>query len=153
MGRQPKKRANTARSIARLAQTQIKNQTGQCINLVSCPEYQTTKNPESMLAVIARALGMDATCYKLRSRQRPIVELRFIASHFLRSYFPTITLLHISYYFGGFDHTSIINGLTRANNLIACGDEQFLTKYQTVLNSVNQWLQKEVLGYASAISA
>jgi chromosomal replication initiation ATPase DnaA len=106
-----------------------------------------------MLRVIASTLGMDATCYKQKSRSRQFVELRFIASHFLRIYFPTLTLLNISHYFGALDHATIINGLTRTKEMLATGDERFLTKYENVLNSVNQWLQKEMLGYGSAISA
>ncbi len=145
--------SNSTRSIARSAQRKIQQSTGANMNLVLCSGYEYSKSPESMLRVIAGTLGMDATCYKQRSRSRQFVELRFIASHFLRTYFPTLTLINISHYFGALDHATIINGLTRTNELLATGDERFLTKYETVLNSVNQWLQKEMLGYGSAISA
>ncbi|PQJ10346.1 hypothetical protein CJD36_010235 [Flavipsychrobacter stenotrophus] len=145
--------SSSTRGIARSAQRKIQRNTGATMNLVLCSGYEYSKSPESMLQVIAGTLGMDATCYKQRSRSRPFVELRFIASHFLRTYFPTLTLLNISHYFGALDHATIINGLTRTNELLATGDERFLTKYETVLNSVNQWLQKEMLGYGSAISA
>ncbi len=148
-----KQQTSTARAITRKAEQKIKSKTGVGYNLVLCPEYLTKKTPEQMLKVVAGSLGMDTACYSLKTRARPVVELRFIAAYFLRNYFPGITLLQITHFFGNQDHTSIINGISRANTLIAIGDDQFTKKYETVLNSVNQWLRKEVLGYESAISA
>ena len=123
------------------------------VNLILCPEHNSARTPEQMLQVIATSLGMDMEAYKIKCRERHFVELRFIAAFFLRSYFPGITLQQITAFFGGQDHTSIMNGLSRAGMLIATGDDRFTTKYETVLNSVNKWLRKEVLGFASAISA
>ncbi len=93
-----------------------------------------------MLHVIALALNEDPRNYKLKTRVRNIVELRFIAALCLRSNFPNITLQKIAAYFGGQDHTSIINGITRAYELIYAGDEIFLKKYNAVSAAVNSWL-------------
>ena len=147
------KRINEARHITRAAENEIKDKTGMQITLMLCPEYHASRTPDQMLRIVAASLGMDMTAYKNKSRARDIVELRFIAAFFLRSYFPCITLHQITRFFGGQDHTSIMNGLSRTAMLIATGDNRFTTKYETVLNSVNKWLRKEVLGYASAISA
>ena len=123
------------------------------VTLVLCPTDHPSKTPEQLLAVVAGALGMDYSLYTTRSRARNIVDLRFIAAYLLRNYFPAITLQQITVLFGGQDHTSIINGLARASMLLSIEDPRFTSKYQTALKSVNQWLRKEVLGYASAISA
>ena len=143
----------TARDITRAAEHQIKNKTGMRVTLVLCPTDHPAKTPEQMLKVIAASMNMDYTMYTAKSRARNIVDLRFIAAYLLRHYFPTITLQQITVLFGGQDHTSIINGLARAAMLISAGDPRFTEKYQSALKSVNQWLRKEVLGYASAISA
>ncbi len=142
-----------ARHITRRAEQKIKQKTGMDVNLIFCPAYDPAKNPEALLRIIAASLGMDYNCYRLKSRERSIVDLRFIAAYLLRNYFPGITLHQITLYFGGQDHTSIMNGLARAEMLLATGDERFIKKYETVLKSVNKWLRKETSGYASAISA
>ena len=142
-----------ARNITHAAEQQIQHKTGMSVTLVLCPGYNPAKTPEQMLSVIAAALNMDVACYKKKTRERDFVDLRFIAAYLLRSYFPRLTLHNITVYFGGQDHTSIINGLTRANMLITAGDTRFTEKYEKALKSVNKWLRKEASGYASAISA
>ena len=147
------KQINEVRSITRSAVNQIKDKTGMEISLMLCPEYHSSRSPDQMLRIIAAALQMDVNAYKVKSRERNIVELRFIVAFFLRSYFPCITLQQITRLFGGQDHTSVMNGLSRTAMLLATGDQRFITKYETALNSVNKWLRKEVSGYASAASA
>ena len=134
---------NKARNIARSAQQKIKNKTGMRVSLVLCPTDNSLKNPERMLHVIALALGMNMECYKMKTREREIAELRFLGAYFLRMHFPNITLHQIAAFFGGLDHTSVISGLVRANNLIYTGDLRFINKYNTVLKAVNLWLKKE----------
>jgi len=102
------------------------------------------KTPEHMLHIIAAALNEQPTTYKLKTRIRNVVELRFIAALCLRSNFPTITLQQIAMFFGGQDHTSVINGLTRAYALIYAGDESFTKKYKAALAAVNLWLKNGV---------
>jgi chromosomal replication initiation ATPase DnaA len=111
------------------------------------------RTPEQLLNVVAACLHMDPALYCSTCRERSIVEMRFLGAFMLRTYFPAITLQQISVLFGGRDHTTIINALHRAGALIATGDVRFTSKYQTVLRSMNLWLRKEVLGFASAISA
>jgi chromosomal replication initiation ATPase DnaA len=139
----PVQKTRTARLIARTAQQKIKNKTGMTVNVLLCPEsLNVIKTPERMLHVIAIALNMGHECYKKRSRERNIVELRFIAATLLRAHFPHITLQQIAAFFGGLDHSSVISGLTRANDLICTGDLRFIDKYNTALRCVNTWLQK-----------
>jgi chromosomal replication initiation ATPase DnaA len=148
-----KSQLTTARGITRAAITKIKNSTGMRVTLVLCPTDHPAKTPEQMLYVVSTALKMDYSSYRKKSRKREYVDLRFIAAHLLRFYFPTITLQQISLLFGGQDHSSVINGLAKTNMLLATKDDAFTEKYETASKSVNQWLRKEVLGYASAISA
>ena len=132
-----------ARHIARSAQQQIKDKTGLQVTMVLYPSESTLKTPEHMLHIIAAALNEHPRNYQLKTRIRNIVELRFIAALCLRSNFPTITLQQIAAFFGGQDHTSVINGLARAYELIYAGDESFTKKYKTALAAVNLWLRND----------
>ena len=133
----------TARHIARSARQQIKDKTGMQVTVILYPTEATLKTPEKMLRVIAIALDMNPACYKMKTRVRSIAELRFIAAMLLRSNFPKITLHQVAALFGGQDHTSVISGLTRAYDLISTGDQRFIKKYNTALQSVNTWLRTE----------
>lgn len=138
----PIQQAKTARDIARSAQKKIKHRTGMAVNLMLCPVAENImKTPERLLQVVAISLDMSYSRYKAKSRERDIVELRFIAALFLRIHFPYMTLQQIAEFFGGQDHSSIINGLSRANNLIYTGDLRFIKKYNTALRSINLWLE------------
>ena len=136
-----------ARHITRAAEQQIRDKTGMKVTLVLCPGYNPAKTPEQMLQIVAGALNMDITSYKKKTRERDYVDLRFIAAFLLRSFFPGVTLQNITVFFGGQDHTSIINGLARAGMLIATGDARFTAKYEAALRSVNKWLRKEAALY------
>ena len=133
----------TARHIARSASRQIKNQTGMHVNVMICPTTGSLKTPERMLTIIALALDMSPACYKMKTRVRSIVELRFIAALLIRCNFPHVTLHQVASYFGGQDHTSVMNALTRGYDLIYSGDQRFIKKYNTALQSVNTWLRTE----------
>jgi len=133
----------TARHIARSARQQIKDKTGMQVTVVVYPTDTSLKSPEQMLRVVAIALDMYTECYRLKTRVRTIVELRFIAAMLLRSNFAKITLHQIAALFGGQDHTSIMSGLARAHALIYAGDPGFMKKYNTALKAVNIWLRTE----------
>jgi len=149
----PTSNINAARHIARSAQQKIRNRTGINVSIMLCPTDNEVKTPERMLKIIAMALGMSGECYRMKTRERPVAELRFIGAHFLRMHFPKITLFQIASLFGGLDHSSIISGLVRANNLIYTGDLRFIEKYNIALKSVNQWLKREESDYELAASA
>jgi chromosomal replication initiation ATPase DnaA len=144
---------STARSITRAAEQQIKSKTGMRVNLMLCADSHLNRTPEQLIAIVIEALGMTATDLSRKSRKRDVVELRFIVATLLRTYFPSLTLLQISVHFGGQDHTSVLNGLARAQCLLQVKDPSFTTKYQTALQYVNQWLKREVSGLTSPISA
>ncbi|MES2701754.1 MAG: helix-turn-helix domain-containing protein [Bacteroidota bacterium] len=132
-----------ARTMARAAEQQIKTRTGMSISIRLSPYDSSPRSPERILRVIAEALGMDASCFSVRSRRRDFSDLRFIASHILRQNFPKITLSQIAALFGGYDHSSIISGLARANSLLYIGDTCFADKYNTALKAVTVWLRRE----------
>jgi chromosomal replication initiation ATPase DnaA len=133
----------TARHIARSAQRQIKEKTGMRVSMMLYSPELGSKTPEEMLHIIAVSLGMNPDSYRMKTKVRHIVELRFVAAILLRRNFPTMTLHQIATLFGGQDHSSIISGLARANDLIYTGDPRFLKKYNTALKAVDLWLKKE----------
>ncbi len=112
------------------------------ISLVQYPTEQANVTPMRMLHVIALALDMNPECYRMKTRVRNIVEMRFIASIFMRQYFPALTLQQIAAYFGGQDHSSVINGISRAYELLHTRDTQFVAKYNTALKWVSNWLDR-----------
>lgn len=79
---------DTARHIARSAQRKIKSKTGMRIAIMLCPNENNYNTPEAMLEVIATALGMSPKCYRMKTRTRDVVEMRFIAALLLRMHFP-----------------------------------------------------------------
>jgi chromosomal replication initiation ATPase DnaA len=143
----------TARHIARSAQQTIKNKTGINVSVMLYPTYGTIKTPEHMLYKIAIALGMDPMCYKMKTRARDVVELRFIGAHFIRMYFPEVRLQQIAAFFGGQDHSSVISGLMRAYELIHIEDSRFLEKYAAAEKAIDLWLKSEASVYPLAATA
>ena len=149
----PVHQMNAARHIARSAQRQIKNKTGMNFTVMLCPIDYAAQTPEQMLDIVAMTLNISTGCYKMKTRTRDVVELRFIAALLLRMHFPRFTLTQIAALFGGQDHSSVLSGIARAHSLIYSGDKGFITKYEEVLKTVNSWLRNEETQYPSAISA
>ncbi len=139
----PAQQISTARHIARSAQRTIQDKTGMKVNLLLCPIGNDFVTPEEMMGIIANSLNMSPACYVMKTHTRPIAELRFLGTLFLRRHFPSITLQQIASLFGGRDHTSILYGLKRAYDLIYSDDMDFMEKYNKALKAVNVWLRKE----------
>ncbi len=144
---------NEARYIARTAQQKIRNKTGIKMSLMLCPMEHILKTPRQMLYKIAMGLNMSPDCYTMKTRARDVVELRFIGAHFLRMYFPEVTLQQIAALYGGQDHSSVISGLMRAHDLIYTGDTRFMEKYAVAAKTVEQWLKNEVALYSLGATA
>jgi len=134
---------STARHIARVAEQKIRTNTGLRITLMLFPNDLDRKKPEYMLRLVSNSLGIDHEQFKTKTRKREIVELRFIGALLLRRFYPGVTLKQIGGLFGGQDHTSVINGISRAYNLLETNDIIFCTKYNKALNTVNLWLKEQ----------
>jgi chromosomal replication initiation ATPase DnaA len=144
MNKKTVKQDTSARGIARAAQRQITNRTGMKVRVVLFETDRPGRSPEDLLAVIARAIGMNPMCFRMNDRSRNIAELRFLGTLFLRKHFPTVTLKQIGTLFGGKDHSTVVYALTRAKMLLSVRDAAFTEKYKSALKSVNQWLAEEV---------
>lgn len=112
------------------------------ISVLQYPTEKVNATPQRMMHVIALALDMNPECYRMKTRVRSVVEMRFIASMFLRQYFPALTLQQIAAYFGGQDHSSVINGISRAYSLLHIRDTQFVAKHNAALTAVTNWLNR-----------
>jgi len=134
---------SSVRDITRMAERQIKTKVGSDVGLILCPSEHIKKSPGEMLHIIAAALNMNVACFILKGRHRDIVEMRFLGALLLRRYYPEITLKQIGLLFGGQDHTSVINALIRANELLDTKDLSFTHKYRTVLNKIERWLSEQ----------
>jgi chromosomal replication initiation ATPase DnaA len=138
----PMQQMTMARHIARSAEQQIKDKTGIGISVMLYPGKDMLRSPAQMLKIVALALDMSPDCFRMKTRVREITELRFLGALLLRMNFPRMTLNEIAALFGGQDHSSIINGVARANDLIYTGDPRFVKKYNAALKSVNLWLSE-----------
>ena len=134
---------STARHIARVAEQKIRANTGLRISLLLFPNDTARKRPEHMLRLVANALNIGYEHFTRKTRKRETVELRFIGALLLRRFYPDVTLKQIGALFGGQDHTSVINGISRAYNLLETNDIVFCTKYNKALNTVNLWLKEQ----------
>lgn len=103
--------------------------------------YSLVRMQGKMLEAIAKALGRTVEDYEVRSKKREYTELRFIAAKIMRHYFPKITLREIGAHFNqDFDHTSVINMLDQANNLLEGNDEAFTLKYRKATTAIYKWI-------------
>ena len=135
---------NSAQHIAIPAPSPVNEGKGMSIAFLQYPTETVNSTPQRMLHVIALALDMNPECYRMRTRVRHIVELRFVASIMLRQYFPALTLQQIGGYFGGQDHTSVINGISRAHELIYIKDASFIKKYSAAMRAITSWLGRNI---------
>lgn len=136
--------ATSAQHIAISTDRQANERKGMSIAFLQYPTETVNRTPQRMLHVIALALDMNPECYRWRTRVRHIVEMRFIASILLRQYFPALTLQQIGAHFGGQDHTSVINGISRAHELIYIKDASFFKKYSAATRAVSAWLDRDL---------
>ena len=97
--------------------------------------------PVQMVDVVTDALNLEKKVYTLKSRERDIVELRFICALLMKKYMPRVTLSQIARIFGGMNHTSIINAREQGNNLLETQEPVFTEKYQIAEKAVLQWLK------------
>lgn len=63
-------------------------------------------------------------------RQRQLTFPRFLAMHLIREFKPDLTVMAIAEYFK-FDHTSVLHGLRRAENLLE-QDKDFRIAYEAI---------------------
>ena len=134
---------STARHIARAAEQKIRTNTGLRITLLLSPSDSQRTKPEHMLRLVANTLNISYDHFREKTRKREVVELRFIGALLLRRFYPQVTLKQIGSFFGGQDHTSVINGISRAYKLLETNDIIFCTKYNNALNTVNLWLKEQ----------
>jgi chromosomal replication initiation ATPase DnaA len=124
-------------SIADMAEHAIYTQTGLRRKVIIVDEIQT---PKGLLAVMALALGMKATDYKVPTRATAYAELRHMGCYFLRQYFDTITLGDICKLMGFVSHTSVIHSTNAVNDLLDGEDKNFRRKYHLALSAVTQYM-------------
>ena len=79
-----------ARRNTRAAADMVMERTGMNVAVLQYPTEMVNNTPQRMLHVIAMALDMSPEAYKMKTRVRNVVELRFIATLFLRQYFPAL---------------------------------------------------------------
>lgn len=99
------------------------------------------KDPKDLLPVIAKALGRIPADYVTISRKRAIVEMRFITTLFLKQYWPELPLTHIGSFYGQ-DHSTILNGFSKAQSLLENQEATFTSKYYIVKKAIEGWLKE-----------
>jgi len=77
------------------------------------------QDPDTLLAIVARALGVRVADLTGRSRARRIGEARILAAYVLRTQIPALSQEAIGDLLGGRDHSTIGYALERAPALLA----------------------------------
>lgn len=131
---------NTINSILCMAEAAILDQTGIKMRLLimnGAPKRKGT--PEDLLTVIAASMEMMYQDYCHPSKRFEYSRLRSLGVHFLRVYFPKMSLKMIGEYMGGMDHSSIIYYLKKVQKLIDEGEQYFMQDYDNALTVITQW--------------
>lgn len=131
-------RYSMAQLIASEAQQRIRRRTGLKVKLFMA--LDEIVRPEDILLIIAEELSMRYDDYKIKTRRRPIVELRFIATLILLDKIVGITLNEIRGYFDFLDHTNVINARDSGRSLLSSKDPVFTSKYLKAEKAVNEYL-------------
>lgn len=122
------------------AENRIEQQIGRRIRLKerSKKEELTADNGDMyvIMAVVAEALGMTMDDYS-EGRQPKYVDLRTIATMFIKKEFPKTPLAKIAERFGLLDHTTIINHLQRGDRMLFTKDKEFCPKYKAAADAIN----------------
>lgn len=133
---------NQAHAIMRKCEETIHIETGLKVVLNMSPAELVGMTPEDMLVIIVLSLGMRMDDYSRKCKKPNVVTLRFLAATFLRHYWPKLSLKKIASYFGGQDHTTIVNALKTSAIWLDNGDSVFTSKYYIVKEAIEKWLKQ-----------
>ena len=128
--------------ILRGAELAIMLQTGMDVELV--PNHKRREMPgevQELMGVIAKSLEQTMDDY-FGGNQRRYVDLRCIATMFIRKYYPNMTLKIIGEYMGGQDHTTVLHSGQRAAALLETNEYVFTKKYGIALKAVIEWIKE-----------
>ncbi len=132
---------NQAHNIMAECEEKIFLETGLKIRLNMSKATLQVLRPDELLVVVAHSLGMKVEDYSKHSKKNNVVTLRFLASLFIKKYWPKFPTKEIGLMFGGQDHTTVLNALKMGANLLENGDQQFTSKYNIVQDAVNNWIK------------
>lgn len=134
---------NTVNTIVSVAESWIKEQTGINIRLLVLGEVPPQERDAlGMAQVIANSLGMTIKDYGIQSRKQKYVHLRHLASHFIRHYYPDMSLNQIKRIVGHGDHSTVSNSIAMTTRLLSTNDSIFQPKYEQTLQAVTQWIRE-----------
>ena len=122
--------------ITERAEREIRELTGLDVMIYGTLRVSRNKKTiDDYLRIVARALDMDVSDYKKKSRVRDFVDLRCLAATMIRNGLPHVSLNDIGRALG-VDHTSIYHYLERNDNLLSVNDELYHIKTELVLNAI-----------------
>lgn len=71
------------------------------------------------------------------TRKTEVIEMRSIIYHYLKTKYKYVTLQQIAEYFGGKDHSTVSNGIKRANKFLTTRDPLFSFYYDKIKHLYN----------------
>jgi chromosomal replication initiator protein len=89
----------------------------------------------NIINAVSRLTGISYEEMKSKKRDRELVEARHVSMYFLRK-FTTLSTTNIGKKFGGRDHSTVLHGLTKAEDLIQF-DKQFAKRINQMWGEVN----------------
>lgn len=136
------KEVRTIDTILTRAEQEILILTGLKMRVLIAPEIcnEDNKDVEGLFRVVCSSLGLLTTEVAEKRRNVEMVNARHLFYHFAKIYFPSVTLKHMAYVAGGQDHTTVLHGLSKVSDLLETEERIFMTRYNTVLEAVTQWI-------------
>lgn len=95
------------------------------------PNKAEQVTPETIISSVALYYGIDVAKIQSKSRSRDILNPRYVAMYIMKEMIETITLEGIGLYFGGKDHSSVINGLKNVEK-----NEKLLTDAKRIMEKI-----------------
>lgn len=139
------KAINTVNLLLAKTEQEIMLATGLDMTCIIVPRVKGGRpiDVHQMVRTIASAMNMLPSDMLLKDRHRQYVHLRVMVAHFIRMYFPEISLKQIAEICGHSDHSSAIHALESAADWIDTREEIFYKKYERVLYAVTQFFKDE----------
>ena len=101
------------------------------------PDKAKNIKPEAILFEVAAHYKLTVEEIKTDKRKRPFPEIRFMCYQLMKENVTGITLKEIGAYWGGKDHSSIINGIKMFKNYLDT-ETEYRQHYEAILKRLEK---------------
>lgn len=94
---------------------------------------------------LAEALGLTPGDHMVKSKNVPYVELRWLGAIAIMEVYPSVPLTEITVNIYRMNHTTMLHGMTRMEELLDIEDPSFMAKYNKMLEVVSDIRRMKIL--------